>query len=103
MRTDEIDTLERELAGLTLRAILAGVPTDILDRHFSPSTGEPRVPCGGRGYAELLRTAADDVRAAAVAMGHAREVVESWGPLPVATVLAVGERWLRQSAERSQE
>ncbi len=102
MRTDEIDILESELAGLALRAILAGVPTDILGRHFLPN-GEPKAPCGGSGYAELLRTAADDVRDAAVAMGHAREVVESWGPLPVATVLAVGERWLRQSAERSQE
>ncbi len=59
---------------------------------------EPR----GR-YAELLRAAADDLRAAAIATGHTREVIESWGPLPVATVLATGERLLRQCADRPKD
>ena len=98
METDEIDILESELAGLALRAILAGVPTDILGRHFSPSTGEPRVPCGAREYAALLRAATADVRAVATSMGHSPEVVDSWGPIPVVTVLAVGERFLERDA-----
>lgn len=102
METEETRDLETALVGLTLRAILAGTPTDVLDRHFLP-TGELRVPCGGREYRNLLRAAAADVRAAAISMGHAPEIVDSWGPLPVATVLATGERWLRQFADRSQE
>ena len=90
-----VELLETELAGLALHAWAAKVPLASLDQHFPSTSGGPALPQDAVSYARLLRYAIADLRDAAIAMGHAPEIVESWGPLPVATVLATGERLLR--------
>ncbi len=92
MEDERITRLEEALLGIALCGAIAGVPLDVMRRHFYRD-GRPRASAKSPGYACLLREAADDIKAAAIDVCRVPpEVVDAWGPIGIDDALVAAER-----------